>query len=94
MAKSAAVACTVVGIADIVGLAWITAGHKPTGREPKPRPVASDTMAGRDACQLGIWGESSRRVSGGGAREFERAGSQPAAGVASGAVPSGNRFGS
>ena len=93
MAKSAAMACAVVGIADIVGLAWITAGNEPAGREPKPRPAASDAIAGRDADRRGIGDESSRRVGGGGAREFERTGSQPEAGLASDAVPSGNRFG-
>jgi hypothetical protein len=93
MAKSATVARGVVGIANIVGLAWITAGNKSAGREPKPRPAASEPLAGRDAGCLGIGDESSRRVGGGGAREFERTGSQPEAGLARDAVPSGNRFG-
>ncbi len=75
MAKSAAMACAVVGIADIVGLAWITAGHQPASRESKARPAASDAVAGRDADRLGIGGKSSRRVGGGGMGELERTGS-------------------
>ncbi len=93
MAQSAAVARAVVGIANIVGLAWIKAGNSRASREPKPRPTASEPLAGRDAGCLGIGGESSRRVGGGGARELERTGAQPEAGLASDAVPSGNRFG-
>jgi len=92
MAKSETVARAVVGVADIVGLAGITAGSRRASRKPGPRPAASEPVAGRDAGCLGIGGESSRRVGGGGARELERTGAQPEAGLASDAVPSGNRF--
>ena len=92
MAKSAAVAGTVVGIADIVGLAGIAAGHKAAGNEPEARPATPDTMARRDAGRLGIRDESVRRVGGGGAGKLERAGSQPAAGLADNSVPPRNGF--
>jgi hypothetical protein len=92
MAKSAAVAGAVVGMADIVGLAGIPAGAEPAGKEPKPRPAASDAMARRDAGRLGIGDESSRRVGGGGTGKLEGIGSQSAAGLADDSVPSGNRF--
>src|ERR1041385_1019911 len=93
MAKSAAVACAVIGIANIVGLARIPARHQPSGREPQARQAASEPVAGRAAYRLGVGRKSSRRVDGGGARELERTGSQPGASLASDSVPSGNRFG-
>src|ERR671923_794334 len=93
MAQSASVACAVVGIADIVGMVEITAGHCEAGREPIPGAAASEPPFGRDADGLGIDGGSSRPVGGGGTREPERTGSQPAGGLAGNAVPSGNRFG-
>ena len=78
MAQSAAVARTVVGIADIVGLAGIAVGHSAIGTEPISGPAPSEPFAGRDADGLGIGGESSRQVGSGSAREPERTGSQPA----------------
>jgi len=78
MAKSAAMAHPVVGVADIVGLAGITAGYSAAGREPISRPTPSEPVTGRDADRLGIGGESSRQVGSGSAREPERTGSQPA----------------
>src|SRR6516225_7363203 len=93
MAKPATVAGAVVGVADLVGLAGITAGDQPAGREPSGRPAESDALARRDADRLGIRGESSRRVGGGGTHELARPGSQPASGLADGSVPSGKPFG-
>jgi len=74
MAESAALAGTVVGVADLVGLAEIAIGNKPARRESQTRAATSDTMAGRDADRIGIGGESSRRVGIGGEVEPERAG--------------------
>jgi hypothetical protein len=74
MAQSAALARTVVGVADLVGLAAVSVRNKPASREPQTRPATSDTMAGRDADRFGIGGESTRRVGIGGEVEFERSG--------------------
>jgi len=46
MANPAAVASAVIGIADLVGLAWISAGDKPAGRDSKTRPAASESVVG------------------------------------------------
>lgn len=92
MAQSAAVAGAVVGVADVVGLAGITAGHKPAGREPPARPAASDAMARRDADRFRIGGECSIRVGIGSEVEPERARAQPGFGLARDAIPAGNRF--
>src|SRR5207247_10182349 len=44
MAESAALAGTVVGVADLVGLAEIASGNKPARREPQTKATTSDTM--------------------------------------------------
>jgi len=93
MANPAAVAGAFVGIADPMGLARIPAGDKPAGRDSKTRPVACEAVAGRDAGGLEIGRESSRKVGGGGTRDVGRTAAQPAAGLADGAVPSGDRSG-
>jgi len=93
MAQSAAVAGAVVGVADVVGLAGIQTGHPEASREPPARSTASDAMARRDAHGLGVGGESSSRVGVGGESEPERAGAQPAFGVARDAVPAVDQFG-
>src|SRR5207247_701375 len=93
MANFAALAEAVSGIADPMGLARISAGDKPVGRDSKPRPVASEPAAGRDAGGLGIGHGSSRSVAGSGTREVELTAAQPAVCLADGAVPSGDRSG-
>src|SRR5213593_1911779 len=60
MAQPAALAGTVVGVADLVGLVGISAGNKPAGREPQTRSAPSDAIAWRDADRIRIGGESSR----------------------------------
>ncbi len=74
MAQSAALAGTVVSVADLVGLAGISVRNTPASGEPQTRPAPSDRMAGRDADRFGIGSESSRRVGIGGEVEFERSG--------------------
>jgi hypothetical protein len=93
MAKSAAVARAVVGIADVVGLAGITVGGKRAGREPGAGPAACDTMVGRNADCLRAGREGSRRIGRGGTGEPERTGPQPAGSLASHAIPSGKWIG-
>src|SRR5580692_7886597 len=93
MANFAALAEAVIGIADPVGLASITAGDQPAGTDPKARRVTSEPVAGRDGGGLGIGHASSRRVGGRGTRDVVRNASQPAAGLADNAVPSGSCLG-
>src|SRR5271167_1682117 len=87
MADSAALAGAVVGVAEFVGLVGVASWGSTSGGEPRTRAMASDAFFLRDEHRGGNGGEGSPSTVHRRTRHVGRFDPQPAAGVASGAIP-------